>query len=358
MIRRRALLATLPAPAAAAEEPGLARIAAGRGILFGTMVTAHWLRDDPVFARLVGREAGFVAPGLELKWDQLRPAPDRFDFAPAEAILEFAAARGLPVRGHTLLWHEALPVWFDPAASGAAMRRTIARHIGTVARRFAGRIMAWDVVNEPLEPWDRQPGGLRASPFLRAMGPGYIADCLAMAAEADPTARLVLNEYDLELDEPPQAARRQAMLELLNTLVRRRAPIHALGLQAHYPLGKAPLDPAVLRRFIRDVASLGLEVQVTELDIIDRLLPADPVARDREVARGFAELLGAVLAEPAVRQVGLWGLGDRDSWINAVPAIRRRDGLPARSHPYDADWAPKPARAAIAAALAAAPPRG
>jgi endo-1,4-beta-xylanase len=264
----------------------------------------------------------------------------------------------LAVRGHTLVLHEALPAWFDLGKGPEDARRILAAHIRTVCRRYAGRIHSWDVVNEPLELTDRQPGGLRASPFLRVLGPDYIATALTMAAEADPAAQLVINEYDLELSHPSQEARRLAMLELLNSLVRARVPLHALGLQAHIAPGSAPLDPAVIRSFIRSVADLGLAVQVTELDVIDRLLPADPARRDAEVARTFGEFLGIVLAEPSVRIVGLWGLSDRGSWINGAPSIRRRDGLPARSHPYDDAFQPKPARVAIANALRMAPTRG
>lgn len=358
---RRALaaaLAGLAAPAMAQPaEGGLARLAAARGVLFGTAVNAQWLREDPDLVRTVLAECGLVVPGLELKWEGCRPGPDSFDFRRADEVVAFAAANRLALRGHTLVWHEALPRWFPASPSAAELRTLLARHVATLGRRYAGRLRSWDVVNEPVEPWDRRPDGLRDSVFLRALGPGYVAEALKMAAEADPAARLVVNDYALELPLPQHEARRRAILELLNRLVRQGAPVHALGIQAHVAAGEAPIDPEVLRRFIRAVASLGLEVEVTELDVGCRLLPADIPARDAAVARTYAELLGAVLAEPAVKLVCCWGLSDRDSWLNTTRFTRRPDGLPVRAHPYDEAWRPKPAREAIARALAAAPVR-
>jgi endo-1,4-beta-xylanase len=357
---RRALLAAALAaspPAAASEVQRLGALAASRGILFGSMVTLSMLRDMPELRALLHADVCAITPGLELKWAGLRPSTDRFDFTGADMLLGFAEGAGIAVYGHALVWHEALPGWFDLGPGTASARRVLEKHISTVVRRYAGRIGAWDVVNEPINPPDNQPGGLRTSPFLQALGPDYIATALQMTAEADPGAKLVINEYDLELRARDQEARRQAMLELLNRLVQRRVPVHALGIQAHVAPRSAPLDPELLRRFIRDVGSLGLQVYITELDIIDRLLPADTAARDAEVANWYRDLLGTALAEPAVRRVTVWGLSDRGSWVNQNSFVRRRDGLPSRAHPYDAAFHRKPAWDAIAAALRTAPGR-
>jgi endo-1,4-beta-xylanase len=351
------LAATFPA-AARAEDPGLAALAAARGVALGSMACAYQLRETPALWPLLRREARFIVPGLELKWAATEPEPGRFDFADAEALLARGQEAGMAAHGHALVWHEALPPWFDAAADAATMRQVLRRHVSGVAGHFAGRLAVWDVVNEAVAPHEHQPGGLRATPFLRAIGPDYIPLALQWAAEADPAAKLRINEFDLELRNRYQQDRRAAMLELLNTLVRRRVPLHAVGIQAHLRLREASWDAEVLRRFIRDAASLGLEVHVTELDIIDRLAPADIAARDAEAAAMLRDFLSAVLAEPAVTTIALWGLTDRYAWASDNSFARRRDGLPSRAHPYDADLRPKPDRAAIAAALRDAPRPG
>ena len=353
---RRAILAAglaaaLPVAARGAEPDGLAALAAARGLSLGAMVCEYQLRETPALWPLVAREAAFVVPGLELKWGAVQPGPGRFDFAPADALAARAKAAGLGLRGHALVWGEALPPWFDRNAGAAAMRRTLEAHIAAVAGHYAGRMQSWDVVNEPIAVQDRRPDGLQATPFLRALGPDYIPLALRWAAEADPAAKLVINEYDLEFPSRWQQDRRRATLELLNRLVRQGAPLHALGIQAHLWPGRERFEPEVLRRFIRDVASLGLEVYVTELDIVDRELPAALVPRDAATTALLRDYLAVVLSEPAVTLLALWGLTDKYEWASGNAHARRRDGQPSRAHPFDTELRPKPDRAVIAAAL-------
>jgi endo-1,4-beta-xylanase len=345
-------------PAGAAEPDGLAALAAARGVALGTMVFRQQLEAMPALVPLVRKEAAFIVPGLEMKWSRIHPEPGRFSFADADWLAGFARDGGLGLRGHTLVWHESLPQGLDLGPDAASARAVLRAHIRGVAGHFAGRLRDWDVVNEAIEPPDKQPGGLRLSPFLRALGPDYIPFALECAAEADPQARLVINDYDLELDARYQARRREAMLELLKGLVRRRAPLHAVGIQAHLAPRSAPFDAGVLRRFIRDIASLGLEVYVTELDIVDRLLPADTAARDAESAAFLRDFLQAVLSEKAVTRICLWGLTDRYAWTNDSAFARRKDGLRSRAHPYDEALRAKPDREAIAAALRDTPRPG
>lgn len=352
---RRALLgaglAALPCMQAFGDIPGLAAWAAERSLLLGTMVTLQQIQNSPELVDRVRTDAGLIVPGLEMKWSHLHPAPDRFDFTDADLMVAFAAAERKKIRGHTLIWHEALPKGFDLGSDAADARKVVSGHIRAVCGRYAGRMHSWDVVNEPIYPAHQRPGALRASPFYRALGPDYIRMALEWAAEADPTARLVINDYNVEQSDADQEARRVAILELLNSLARRGAPLHALGIQGHLGPRMAPFDPDRLRRFIRDVAGLGLDVYVTELDIVDLRLPTDIVTRDAEVAAMLRAFLQVVLSEPSVTMVNFWGLGDVHSWMNFNTSTRRSDGLPARGHLYDDSWQRKPAWNAVAAAL-------
>src|SRR5205807_6246057 len=79
--------------------------------------------------------------------------------------------------------------------------------------------------------------------------------------------------------------------------------------------GGPPFSTARLRRFLAEVAGLGLTIQITELDVTDENAPADQVARDRLVADSYSRFLDAALDEPAVKMVVTWGLSDRHSWI-------------------------------------------
>lgn len=371
-LSRRHLLAAAPAMAGLAAAParadavppavrprGMAALAAEKGILFGSTLTHGQASESAPMRRLATEEMAVIVPGYELKWPALRPGPWEFDFSGADAMLRFAEERGQAVRGHALVWHGALPAWFGEGPRDADGMRTLLRHhILNTARRYAGRIQSWDVVNEPVEPWDRRPDGLRASPFLRVLGTDYLDLSFRWAAEADPAARLVLNEYGVELATREAEARRTALLQLLEGLLKRGAPVHALGIQAHLSAARMDrFDPAVLRAFLRRVAGMGLDCYVTELDVTDRGLPPDIPGRDAAVAHAYHAFLDAALAEPSVKAVVLWGISDRYTWMNDSRFARREDGLPTRPHPFDDAFQPKPAWGAIREAFRGAATR-
>jgi endo-1,4-beta-xylanase len=99
-------------------------------------------------------------------------------------------------------------------------------------------------------------------------------------------------------------------------------------------------------------------VEITELDMVDRLLPGDPARRDAANAAMHRDFLAAILPEPALDTVVLWGLSDRHGWQDSSSAARRKDGLPPRTHPYDRELRRKPDWFAIRDALRDAPRPG
>jgi endo-1,4-beta-xylanase len=358
-----ASIAGTPASAVhASETAALRRLAAAKGLLYGTTIAAAQITHDPAFAALVLRQAGLVVPENDMKWqDMNRGAPGQDDYGPADTVAGFAVEGGLALRGHNLLWYYRTPPWFFTLPSREAQLRAVVTRIKTLAGRYRGIIHSWDVVNEPIEPKDGRPDGLRKAVFLAALGPEYLDLAYRTAREADPKARLVVNEYDVELDTPEQETRRTVLLDLLQRMQRRGTPVDAVGIQAHLAAaGGPPFSPVRLRRFLADIAGLGLSIQITELDVTDAQAPADIAVRDQLVADAYRRFLDAALDEPAVEMVVTWGLSDRHSWIvrhETNEAKWRKDGLPSRPLPFDADLRPTPAFAAMADAFAHAPAR-
>lgn len=334
-------------------RPGLAALAEQSGMQLGAMITLDHLRDTPALYDLMRRDATLLIPGFEFSWIRFNPEPGRYNFADAEATIDIADREHKQVRGHCLVWHEALPIGFSLPKDPAAARLVMERYIGIICRKFAGRVRSWVVVNEAVFLEDQQPNGLRDSPFYRAIGPDYIRLALEAAHAADPAARLIVNDFDFEQAGNSQNLRRAAMLKLLEKLVRQGAPVHGLGIQGHMDPVESPIDQNQLQRFIRAVGDLGLEVHVTEMDVIDRRLPANIAARDRAVARYMTDFLDVVMFEKPVLSVSNWGLEDRHSWMNESQFTRRKDGLPTRGHMYDRDFKPKPAWYAMEAVLRA-----
>ena len=340
----------------------LNRLAAQKGLRYGTTTSAAQITRDPSFVALVLQQAGLVVPENDMKWlDMNRGAPGDDDYGPADTVAGFAVEGGLALRGHNLLWYYRTPHWFFTLPGRDAQRRAVVDRIKALAGRYRGIIHSWDVVNEPIEPRDGRTDGLRKAVFVDAIGPEYLDLAYRTARETDPKARLVVNEYDVELDSPEHEARRTVLLNLLQRMQRSGTPVDAVGIQAHLTaVGGPPFSPARLRRFLADLAGLGLTVQITELDVTDAHAPADIAVRDQLIADTYRRFLDAALDEPAVKMVVTWGLSDRHSWIvrrETNEAKWRKDGLPSRPLPFDADLRPTPAFAAIADAFAHAPSR-
>jgi endo-1,4-beta-xylanase len=345
-----------------AEALPLRKLAAEKGLIYGTTIAATQITGDRPFVELVRREAGLVVAENEMKWQVMnRGAPGEDDYGPADTIANFASANELVLRGHNLLWYHRTPNWYFDLTDRLQQERAIIDHIRQLAGRYRGKIHSWDVVNEPIEPKDGRPDGLRSAVFLETLGPQYLDLAYHTARDADRKARLVVNEYDVELDAPEQEARRTALLHLLERMRRSGTPVDAVGIQAHLTAaGGPPFAAPILRKFLAEIANLGLTIQITELDVTDERVPADVTLRDRLVADTYHRFLDAALDEAAVKMVVTWGLSDRHSWIvrrETYQAKWRTDDAASRPLPFDADLEPKPAFDAIARAFAHAPER-
>lgn len=342
--------------AAARTGESLRDAAAGRGLAFGAHPYDYPPTRDPALDRLVGEQCGLVAPLLH--WSIISKTEGVFDDAADRGVVALAAAHGLPLTGAHLFWHEKYPRWFEALPDAAAARAAVSRHIRRMGERFARRTWSINVVNEALDPKGGRPDALRADPALRALGPSYLDFAFHEAREAFPGVRLVYNDYGMEQDAGDMAAKRRGLLALLDGFKRRGVPIDAIGLQAHLSLDRR-FDEESYVAFLREAASRGVRIILSELDVLDVGAPSDEARRDREVAAMYRRFLNAALSEPAVSCVVLWGLSDRHTWLTPDHNKRfaRGDGLPTRPLPFDAELRPKPAFSAILGGLRAAPER-
>ncbi len=352
-LRRRALLgmpfaASTPAAAAfgpdSAPDRPLAEIAASRGITFGCAVTSNLIAAEPDFAALVAGDAAVIVPEYEAKFGTLQPEEGRFDFSRLDAVTGWAAHFRKSVRGHALVWYQDIPAWTRAAlAEGPARARGVLEaHLDRVLAHTRPRIRDWDVVNEPVAnpPGSDVPepagnsGDLRDTPWLRALGPDYVAIALRAARERDPTLRLTLNDYGVEADTPHAEEKRRRLLRLLRSLRQRNVPLDAVGIQGHLQL-REPFRPAGFRDFVRQLRALELGVVITEMDVREERPPVgDFVARDTAVATRVHAFLSAAI-EGGARSVLTWGISDRWSWLHRDQAVALAPGDVHRGLPYD-----------------------
>lgn len=323
----------VPAPIPACDGPGdcpLRTLAEEGDLLVGTAV--DWeLLDDPVYADTVAREFNSVTPERELKWDVLQPQPGAWNFEPADHIVRFAQRNDIAVKGHTLVWAQAItdstPDWVEQIDDPEELRAVLQEHISTVIEHYSGAVDRWDVVNEPLETVGTE---LYGNHFHEVLGPGYIAEAFRMAHAADPEVRLFLNENVVEyLPE-----KRAALVDLVAGLVDDGVPIHGVGLQMHL-LGGAPEVTAVAD-MVESLTSLGLEVAITEMDV-----PINAETSLDVQARTYAQVLGECLASRCW-DITFWGFTDAHSWIDQFmepglrPLLLDEQYRPKPS--YDAAW--------------------
>ncbi len=342
----------------ASTPPSLRQLAAAKGILFGASLAVHELdrAHGARYAEIYKRDAGIVTSELEFKMSSLRPAADRLDFASADRLVDFALHNQMSVRGHTLIWNDDLPAWIKRLGPGE-VEQLLETHIMSVLERYRGKVDYWDVVNEPIAPWDKKPDNLRDGPFYSALGEGYIARAFKLAREFAPTAKLVLNEAQTETDDANGEIFRSSLFSLVKRLKEQGAPIDAIGLQAHLKTA-APYDFNKFADFVRSLADLGYEIHITELDVNDTGAGGPISARDAKVADLYERFLGAVLQVPSVKVVQTWQIADSTSWMRD-PVIASRMGIRAKARPllYDEAFRKKPSWDAVARAFEAAPAR-
>jgi endo-1,4-beta-xylanase len=308
-------------------------------IPYGAAARSDALVSDLSYRDAIVANCQMIVPESELKWLELRPARDEFSFDRSDAIVDFGRQNNIQVRGHTLAWYGAMPAWTEEIATRAEAERELTGHIETVVSRYRGAIPSWDVVNEPLAEWPESETSFRPSIWARRLGQDYLSIALRATALADPDARLVLNEYDVEFKGPRFAARRKALVRLLRSLRDRDVPLHAVGLQAHL-FADREIDRDGLQAMLAEIKELGLDILITELDVIDYELPGRLSERDALVASKAGQFLQAVCDVVRPAAILTWGLSDRYTWVPTY--FKRRDGMPNRPLPLDADLKRKP----------------
>jgi endo-1,4-beta-xylanase len=313
--------------------------ATNRRIPYGACVNLTPLQREAQYRVALETYCQQLTPEYGLFWDYLRPTRNQFNFDFADQVLAFAEANEMTMRGHTLVWYAAMPGWTKEIGSTAEAERELATHIDRVVSRYRGKIKTWHVVNEPIDDAKGTLGALRQSVWLQYLGPKYIDIAFHLAHQVDPAAELLLNEYDIECVGDDFLARRRALLTLVRDLLARGVPLHGVGLQGHIA-AKYQIDDDGLSEFVAEIKSLGLSVHVTELDVIDRDLPAPTTVRDAVVAARAYDFLNAVCAAARPAAIATWGITDRYTWMPMW--YKRKDGLANRPLPLDEAYRPKP----------------
>jgi len=283
-----AAVVTFTGTASAATTLGASAAQTGR--YFGAAVPASKLGDG-TYVGILDREFNMITPENEMKWDATEPSQNSFRYTSSDQIVSHAQSHGQRMRGHTLLWHAQRPGWVS-GLSGSNLRNAMMNHVTQVATHFKGKIYTWDVVNEAFA--DDGSGGRRNS-NLQATGNDWIEVAFKTAHAADPGAKLCYNDYSID----GVNAKSTGIYNMVKDFKARGVPIDCVGFQSHLTNGPPSDYQANLQRF----ANLGVDVQITELDI-----------SGSSQATGYANVVKACMNVSRCAGITVWGIRDSDSW--------------------------------------------
>lgn len=336
----------------------LARAARAKGLRYGAAIMRVDMEGDSDYRTAIENYCDIVVPENELKWAGLRPSSGTWAFANADWVIRWARSKNKLVRGHTLIWGDALPSWASSYLDSATASQGVAflrEHILTVMKRYAGKIYSWDVVNEAISPWDMEANYMRANKWFSTIGYDYVRLAFEAAREADPNCELVLNQNYCEYEDSPVWDNfREGTLALLDALNAEQQLVDAVGLQGHLSAAQT-FSASAFAAFLQELANRNVAIHITELDVKDNEHPVNITTRDNEIAAIYQEFLAVCLEQSAVKQVITWGLSDKYTWI--ADSQPRPDGEPVRPLPLDLNMAEKKAYDAMIAEFIRAPIR-
>ena len=304
-----------------------------------------------------------------LKAGPINPQPGEYNFEPADEYVAFGEENDLFIIGHTLVWHNQTPGWFfqdengNPNTPEAQIERMRA-HIETVAGRYAGRIHAWDVVNEVID----NDGSYRPTTWVNGVGDGdeLVKMAFKFASEYAPDAELYYNDFNAW-----RPAKRDGIVRMVKMLQDEGIRIDGIGIQGHWGLNFPKNE--YIEQAIDAYAALGVKVMITELDVdvlpltkegqiigtgmfheqfqleefkefLDPYADGLPDEVQQQLTDRYAELFDIFYAKKdKIDRVTLWGVKDDMSWKNGYPIPNRTNYVLL----YDRNGKSKPAVDAI-----------
>jgi endo-1,4-beta-xylanase len=304
---------------------------------------------DTVTRDLVLRQFNTITADNAMKSGPINPHPGVYNFGPADRFVEFGEENGMFIVGHTLVWHNQTPAWFfqdengNPNTPEAQIER-MRQHIETVAGRYAGRVHAWDVVNEVID----NDGSYRPTTWVNGVGSGdeLVKLAFQFTSEYAPDAELYYNDFNAW-----RPAKRDGIAKLVRMLQKEGIRIDGVGIQGHWGLNYPKNE--YIEAAIDTFASLGVKVMITELDvdvlpltkegqIIGRVMKdkqfqleefkafLDPYPDglpdevQKELTDRYAELFDIFYSKrDKIDRVTFWGAHDGLSWKNGYPVPGR-----------------------------------
>lgn len=334
-LSRRSLLASTLALAACGQgaSADIARPARGGPIprlrdLAPFRIGTEIVSDEfgrPGFDAAASTQFSQITAGFEMKMEYILQQDGSLRFDGGDRIAEFCKAHNQALHGHTLIWYIDRPATFQKLVGDKrAFDRAYANYIQSVAGRYRGLARSWDVVNEPVAD---DGVSLRESLWTEALGQeGHFIRAHEEAHAADPDALLFVNEYHLE----SKPHKRRTFLKLVESMLKRGVKIDGIGTQTHIDVD---LPPGKITEAMRDLASLGLPIHLSEIDVsfqTDGVSLKSKAEKQASQLRLYREAMESFVALPERQQFAftIWGVRDADSWLRTATWVKDKTDQP------------------------------
>lgn len=321
----------------ALPAPALKQLANQHNITVGNFAIRNHLKDT-YYTDILTSQFDLALVDNTPNWyftdGGLRPSKDSFAFQHMDEVVAFAEAHHMPMQAHHFLWGEQkwLPDWLTKGNfTPVQLDDIIKQHIQTVGSHYAGKIQEWTVVNEAFTR-NQHIYGLKDWWGDHTGGMDYIDKAFFWAHQADPHAKLILNDFNNEsLNETSNA-----MYDYVKAAKARGVPIDGIGMQMHLDGTHPPIKDEVITNMKR-FKELGVDVYITEFDVNMNDLQATPEEKDNTEGRIYYDMARACIESNACKSFAILGITDNETWYNYMGL---KDPRPL---PFDRKYNPKPA---------------
>jgi len=253
-----------------------------------------------------------------VKWASMERRQGQVDYRVVDAMLAWTKKHDIPLRGHCVFWGVPNRVqdWLKQMDDDE-LRETLKNRATDIGRRYRGRFAEYDLNNEMIH----------ANYYEDRLGPGITKDMADWLKEADPDARLFLNDYDVLTGK-----RLDDYVKHIRGFLDQGVPFAGIGVQGH--LHGESFDPEALQNALDELGKIGLPVCVTEFNMPGQ---RSRYMRERNLklteqqeqakAKAIAEYYRICFAHPAVEGILMWGFWEGANWIQQS-SLYRRDWTP------------------------------
>jgi endo-1,4-beta-xylanase len=328
-------------------SPSLKTLAASHNIELGNFAILNHIYQDP-YSHILSSQFNVALADNTPNWyftdGGLRPSATAYNFKQMDQVVSYAQNHSMAIQAHHLLWGEDkwLPEWLKNGNySRAQLMDVVHSHISTVVGRYKGRIKEWSVVNEAftrgqhvndLHDWWTDHTGSN----------GYIDNAFIWAHEADPNAKLILNDFDNEHYNPVS----DAMYNYIKDAKSRGVPIDGIGMQMHID-GSHPPDMQEVISNMQRFGALGISVYVTEFDVNMSVVHVSDSVKDQLEGNIYYNMMRACIQSKVCHSFAFLGITDQETWYNYMGP----SSADARPLMFDTNYLPKPAYYTVRTAL-------